>query len=263
MCAASLLEVILLCIYQWGTKKILSAQEELIQESVEKQLKAERMKIDLITNVSHDLKTPLTSIISYIDLLSKEELSQTAEDYVTVLENKAERLKKMIEDVFDLSKATSGELKPRLKQVDMRRLLIQTLTDMQDAIETAPVKVTQEIPEQTAVIESDGEKLYRVLQNLMENALRYSMPDTRVYVTLQVNAQDIQIEIKNVANYEMNFTEEEIMGRFVRGDKARSTQGSGLGLNIAKEFTRLCGGRLKVIPDGDVFRVVLTFLRTV
>lgn len=230
-----------------------------LKETVEKQLQAERMKVDLITNVSHDLKTPLTSIISYIELLSKEEMNPVAKDYVAVLENKSQRLKKMIEDVFELAKATSGNVEIQREPLDVHKLLMQTLADMADTIENAPVKVVEKIPEKPVMMESDGQKLYRVLQNLIGNALQYAMPNTRVYVTLQSEKEDVQIRIKNVSGYEMNFTEEEILGRFVRGDKSRSTPGSGLGLAIAREFTEICGGTLKVMIDGDVFEVGIAF----
>lgn len=230
-----------------------------MQENVEKQIRAEKMKIDLITNVSHDLKTPLTSIISYIDLLSKEELSPVSRDYVKVLENKSERLRKMIADVFDLAKASSGNMKINKEKLDLNKLLVQILADMEQQFECAPAKLVQEISETTGMIKSDGEKLYRVLQNILDNALNYSMADTRIYVTLKVENRKVFIRVKNVSAYEMNFTKEEVLGRFFRGDKSRSTEGSGLGLAIAKEFTELCGGGLDLGIEGDVFWVEIVF----
>lgn len=230
-----------------------------MQENVEKKIQAEKMKIDLITNVSHDLKTPLTSIISYIDLLSKEELSPVAKDYIQVLEKKSERLRKMIADVFDLSKASSGNLKIRKKKLDFNKLLIQILADMEQEMKEAPFKVVRQISENTGMINSDGEKLYRVLQNILDNAFKYSMSGTRIYVTLKVENRRVSVCVKNVSAYEMNFTREEVLGRFFRGDKARSTEGSGLGLAIAKEFTEVCGGKLDISIDGDVFSVEIDF----
>lgn len=230
-----------------------------IQESVERQIQAEKMKIDLITNVSHDLKTPLTSIISYIDLLKKEDLEPVARDYVMILEKKSERLKKMISDVFDLTKATSGNLEIKKSELDFGRLLIQILADMEWIIEPAPVKVVSDIPEQLLQICSDGEKLYRVIQNILDNALKYAMPDTRIFVTLKEEGREAVLQVKNVSAYEMNFTREEVLGRFFRGDCARSTEGSGLGLAIAKEFTESCGGRLDLMINGDIFQVELRF----
>lgn len=230
-----------------------------MQENISKQIQAERMKIDLITNVSHDLKTPLTSIISYIDLLKKEELSGAAADYAKILEKKAAYLQKMIADVFDLAKASSGNMEIRQDTVDLKMLLVQTLADMQQEIDNTPVKVVTNLPEHAVQLQSDGEKLYRILQNIVENALKYSMKGTRIYVALTSTSKDTVLRIKNVAGYEMNFTKEEVMGRFFRGDRARSTEGSGLGLAIAKEFTELCGGAFGVDIDGDVFCVELRF----
>lgn len=230
-----------------------------MQENVKKQIQAEKMKMDLITNVSHDLKTPLTSIISYIDLLEKEELSPVAADYAKVLERKADHLRKMITDVFDLTKASSGNMEIRKDSVDFKMLLLQTLADMQQEVDRTPVKVVTDVPEHAVLLQSDGEKVYRILQNIMENALKYSMKDTRIYVSLSENAADAVLRIKNVASYEMNFTKEEVIGRFFRGDKARSTEGSGLGLAIAKEFTEACGGMFDVDVDGDVFCVEIRF----
>ncbi len=230
-----------------------------LQEHVQNEVQAEKMKIDLITNVSHDLKTPLTSIISYIDLLSREELPPAAADYVRVLEKKSGHLKKMIHDVFDLSKASSGNLEVNWERVDLKRLLVQTLADMEREIGEAPVKVVTEYPDTAVMIKSDGEKLYRILQNILDNALKYSMKSTRVYLSLNVERGQAYLTVKNVAGYEMDFTREEVLGRFFRGDKARSTEGSGLGLAIAKEFAELCGGRLDLTIDGDVFMVEIVF----
>ncbi len=230
-----------------------------IQESVETQIQAEKMKIDLVTNVSHDLKTPLTSIISYIDLLKKEDLEPVARDYVMVLEKKSVRLKKMISDVFDLTKATSGNLEIKRSELDFGRLLVQILADMDWIIKQAPVKVVSDIPQHMPGVYSDGEKLYRVIQNLLDNALKYAMPGTRVYVTLKEDEREAVLLVKNVSAYEMNFTREEVLGRFFRGDRARSTEGSGLGLAIAKEFTESCGGRLDLRISGDVFQAELRF----
>ncbi len=224
-----------------------------LQSQVEKRVQAEKMKIDLITNVSHDLKTPLTSIISYIELLKDEELSPAARDYVGVLEKKSARLKKMINDTFDLSKASSGSMNVKKENVDLWKLLEQTIGDMAMEIEKAPVKVVTKLEADSAVIRNDGQLLYRILQNLMQNALCYSMPGTRVYVTLKGRDKEIVIRVKNVSGYEMDFTPEEVLGRFFRGSKSRNGEGSGLGLAIAREFAELCGGRLEVQIDGDVF----------
>lgn len=228
-----------------------------IQESVQKGIQAEKMKIDLITNVSHDLKTPLTSIISYIDLLEKEQLSPVGQDYVKILQKKADRLKRMITDVFVLAKASSGNLEIQKTELDFGKLVIQTLAELSQMVEQAPVKVVTQIANSQWKIYCDGEKMYRVIQNLLDNALKYAMPGTRVYVMLEENKGQAVLRIKNVSSYEMNFTKEEVMGRFFRGDSSRSTEGSGLGLAIAKEFMEYCGGTIDLHVDGDVFEVEL------
>ncbi len=241
--------------YRDGTDAIIREIEEI---SAEEQLQAERMKVELVTNVSHDLKTPLTSIISYIELLEKEEMSDAARDYVKVLADKSDRLKKMVEDIFLLSKVSSGNMPVEKAPVDTKKLLIQTLADMEYRIEKSPVKIVPEYDEDTRIIENDGQKLYRVLQNLIDNALKYGMSGTRVHIRYRLEKNSVRIEIKNVASYEMDFDEEEIVKRFIRGDRARSTEGSGLGLAIAKEMTELCGGKMEIAVDGDVFKVTLS-----
>lgn len=230
-----------------------------MQINIQKQVQAEKMKLDLITNVSHDLKTPLTSLISYVDLLSKEDLPPVASDYVRVLERKSGQLRKMVVDVFDLAKASSGNLEVKQERVELDRLLVQTLADMEREIENAPVKVVTQLSESVAVLKSDGNKLYRVFQNILQNALKYSMQGTRIFVTLTVERRQAVLLVKNVAGYEMDVTAEDVMRRFFRGDKARSTEGSGLGLAIAKEFCECCGGILSVDICGDVFSVEIRF----
>jgi signal transduction histidine kinase len=228
-------------------------------ESLEEQMKAERMKIALVTNVSHDLKTPLTSIISYVDLLSKEEqLSDVARDYVAILTEKSDRLKHIVADLFDLAKSTSGEMSLEFEELDLKKLLEQTLADMEDDITKSGLPLKLKLPEQPVMIHSDGKKLYRVLQNVLDNALKYSLQGTRIHVELDVRDNKVALTVKNTANYEMDFTSEEILQRFYRGDKSRSTDGSGLGLSIAESFTRVCGGQFRVEIDGDLFKVVMS-----
>lgn len=238
----------------------LNTIQEGIAEAVEKSIRSERMKVELITNVSHDLKTPLTSIISYLDLLLKEEdLPEHVKDYIRILAQKSERLKLLIQDLFDLSKAVSGEMEFEKKNLDLGKLIEQTLADLDDRISQSQLIFKVSIPDGPVPIISDGNKLYRVFLNLFNNALKYSLAGTRVYVDLVTAGQKAIVTIKNIANYEMNFTEEEIVERFVRGDKARSSEGSGLGLAIAQNFTRACGGDLDIKIDGDLFKVMLTF----
>lgn len=243
-------------VYRKGTWEILRRYE---WESVEKQLQAERLKVELVANVSHDLKTPLTSIVSYIELLKEEEMGDVAREYVEVLDAKAGRLKKMVEDVFELSKAASGSLEIERKPIDLEKLVCQTLGDMDDMVQKASSEVAAQLPDEPVMIESDGQKLYLVLQNLIGNALRYALPATRIDVSCQMEDGRARLRVRNTAAYEMDFTAEEVLGRFVRGDRARSTEGNGLGLAIAKEYTERCGGQLELTIDGDVFDVVLVF----
>lgn len=227
-----------------------------IQETVEKQVKSERMKIELVTNVSHDLKTPLTSIISYIDLLSAEELPPAARDYVTIIEGKSQRLKTMVADLFDLAKATS-RTDVQAEEIDAVVLTRQVLGDLADKIETSGRTLKSDIQAESAPINADGKKMYRVFQNVIDNALKYSMEGTRVYLTLKRENGVCSITVKNIASYEMTFSPDEITERFTRGDESRSTEGNGLGLSIAKSFTEACGGTFRVDIDGDVFAAVI------
>ena len=233
-------------------------------KSVEDQMKSERMKIDLITNVSHDLKTPLTSIISYVDLLSKDDsLSQEAMDYVNILSQKSYRLKNIVSDLFVLAKSTSGNIEVERENIDLKKLAEQTVADMEDAIAASGRILKTNLPRWPVEIVADGKKLYRVMQNILDNALKYSMPGTRVFVDLEQTERQAVLTVKNTAGYEMNFSEEEVMERFVRADASRTTEGSGLGLSIAQSFTAACGGVLQVSIDGDQFKVTICFEKRV
>lgn len=223
-----------------------------IQNAVDRQVKSERMKIELVTNMSHDLKTPLTSIISYIDLLASEELSPTARDYVNIINNKSQHLKTMVSDLFDLAKATS-QTDIDMEKIDAVILMNQVLADMSDKIEVSGRQVKSTIKPDSSPVMAEGKKMYRVLQNLIDNALKYSLEGTRIYVNLVNEFGYCSITVKNISSYEMDFAPDEIMERFTRGDKSRSTEGNGLGLSIAKSFTEACGGMFSISIDGDVF----------
>lgn len=233
--------------------------ESAMRQSVEKQVQAERLKIDLITNVSHDLKTPLTSMVGYTDLLKKEELSAEARDYVDIISTKQEQLKNMIQDLFDLSKATSGADQISVEILDMRRLLEQTLADMEDAVRASGREIRTDFAEEPLLFSGDNNKMYRVVQNLLGNALKYSLDGTRIYLSASRQDSQVELQIKNIASYEMDFSPDEITERFVRGDKSRTTEGHGLGLAIASSFVRNMGGTLKVGIDGDLFKVTVCF----
>lgn len=228
-------------------------------ESLKEQMKSERMKVNLITNVSHDLKTPLTSIISYIDLLSREELSETSRDYVNILIKKSHRLKNIVLDLFDLAKSTSGDIKLELETLDLKKLIEQTLGDMEDDIKKSGFQIKIIFPENPINIVSDGNRLYRVFQNIIDNSLKYSLEGTRIFIELEEYEENVLISIKNISKSEINFTASEILQRFNRGDKNRTTEGSGLGLSIAESFTKVCGGEFKIEIDGDMFKVIISF----
>ena len=223
------------------------------------QMKSERMKLDLITNVSHDLKTPLTSIIGYLDLLEKQDdLPAGTRDYVLILRQKSERLATTVADLFTLAKATSGSEALAIEPLDLVMAVRQTLGDMNDSIRHTGVPVKATMPE-SAIVQADSGKLYRVLQNILDNALRYSLVGTRIY--LEVSRGDIatRLTLTNTASYEMNFAPNDVLQRFVRGDASRTTEGSGLGLSIAQSFMQNFGGGLEVGVQGDTFTVTLTF----
>ena len=233
--------------------------ETAMEKSVQEQLKAERLKVDLITNMSHDLKTPLTSMIGYIDLLKKEELTPTAQDYIEVLGMKQEQLKDMIQDLFELSKATSNVEQLQMERLDMSKLLVQVLGDLEENPDEGDSMVRLKLPEEPLYFTADSRKMYRVVQNLLENAKKYALAGTRIYVTAQKSGNKVLAEIKNTASYEMDFSPDELTERFVRGDKSRTTKGPGLGLAIVSSFVKNMAGNMKIEIDGDLFKVRIEF----
>lgn len=255
-----ILEFILVYWFVQGNRKTFEAIDRGFNDSLEEQMKAERMKIQLVTNVSHDLKTPLTAIISYADLLSKEPcLSESSRDYVNILIDKSNRLKNIVSDLFDLAKSTSGDIKLEMDVIDLKRLVEQTMADMEDEITKSELNYKIKLPENPVMIMADGKKLYRVFQNLIDNANKYALKGTRVFIELESHQMEARFSIKNTAAYEMAFSAEEILQRFARGDESRSTDGNGLGLSIAESFTQVCGGAFKLDIDGDLFKVTLRF----
>ncbi len=228
--------------------------------AVEARMKSERMKTDLITNVSHDLKTPLTSIVNYVDLLKKEALPEgAAREYVEVLDRQAQRLKKLTEDLVEASKATSGTLAVELMPTDMREILSQSLGEYERRMIDADLTVVASLPETPLPILADGRLLWRVFDNLLSNAAKYALPGTRVYVAASGDGASVSASVKNISRDALNRPPEELMERFVRGDEARSTGGSGLGLSIAKSLTELQGGAFTLAIDGDLFTATVTF----
>ncbi|WP_309559733.1 sensor histidine kinase [Clostridium tagluense] len=229
------------------------------KKSLENEIKSERLKSELITNVSHDLKTPLTSIINYVDLLKKEDLSnEKAQGYIDVLDRKSQRLKILIDDLFEASKMASGAVELNMEKVDVTALLSQALAELHEKINNSSLIFKLKVPKEKVYANLDGKKTWRVFENLINNILKYSLPRTRVYIDLVVDDYKIIITMKNISSYEMDFDKEEIFERFIRGDKSRNTEGSGLGLSIAKSILELQGGNLSIEIDGDLFKVKLT-----
>lgn len=234
--------------------------ESGFKKSVEQQMKSERLKSELITNVSHDLKTPLTSIINYIDLLKNDELSkEEIEGYVGVLDRKSQRLKVLIEDLFEASKAASGTVELNIEKLDVVQLLKQTLGEFDEKIKNSSLIFKFNDPKKSINLNLDGKKTWRVFENLLTNILKYSQSNTRVYIDVIEEAEKVKIVMKNISAYEMDFDALEIFERFKRGDQSRHTEGSGLGLAIAKSITELQGGKLNIEIDGDLFKATVEF----
>lgn len=237
----------------------LNSVENGIEAAVAESNRSSKMRVELITNVSHDLKTPLTSIINYADLLCEENLPAPADEYATALRSKAYRLKDMVQDVFEISKATSGNLPVELVQLDLAKLIRQTLADMDERIQESSLTFKLSIAEEPLMIEADGEKLYRVFQNLFVNALQYSLENSRVHIFINREENYAHAIIKNISKLEITFDTTEIVERFVRADASRTTEGSGLGLSIAQSFTEACNGTFQIETDADMFTAHVRF----
>ncbi len=230
-----------------------------LDESVSAKVKAERMKTELITNVSHHLKTPLTSIISYTELLvNVEDLPEEAKDYAQVIAQKSDRLKTLTQDLFDISKVQSGNESVVLEKLDVSLLINQSLGEHDNEIKASELPFCVNAPKEL-YISADGRKMSRVISNLINNILKYSMKNTRVFISAFEESGEVVMEFKNIASYPMDFSAKEIVGRFVRGDESRTQEGNGLGLAIAKSYTEICNGKFDVIIDGDMFKVIIRF----
>jgi signal transduction histidine kinase len=232
-------------------------------QAVEKQLHSERMKTELITNVSHDLKTPLTSLISYVDLLKTPGLDeQTRNQYLEVLDRQSQKLKKLTCDVVEASKAASGVMQVELEQLDAGELLEQSVGEHSVRLRAAGIEPIVHTPPEQILLIADGALLGRVLENLLTNVTKYAQPGTRAYFDLEQRAGQVVITAKNISSAPLNISSTELMERFVRGDSSRHSEGSGLGLSIAQSLTELMGGTLDIILDGDLFKAVITFPQT-
>ena len=232
--------------------------KECLKKSVENEMKSENMKTELITNVSHGLKTPLTSIINYIDLLKRENIEpESARDYVSILDKKSQRLKVLIEDLFEASKVASGAMELNITKIDVGQLLKQALGENDERFIESKLEVKLNIPNEKIFINGDGKRLYRVFENLISNIVKYSLTNTRVYIDMFKENDEVTIVMKNISAYELSFDTNEITNRFKRGDDSRSTEGSGLGLAIAKSIIELHNGSFKIEVDGDLFKSII------
>ena len=236
----------------------LNALGDTCIEAAKQQMKSERMKSELITNVSHDIKTPLTSIINYVDLLQKTDDEGERKEYLEVLDRQSQRLKKLIEDLMEMSRASSGNVAVEITPTDVGEAVNQALGEFADNLDRCGLTVLRRIPDEPCMALCDGRHLWRVLGNGLSNVVKYAMPGTRVYVDVEKRGQKVTVSLKNISANMLNVTAGELMERFVRGDASRNTEGNGLGLNIAKSLMELQGGRLDLFVDGDLFKVVLS-----
>ncbi len=228
-----------------------------LEKAVEERLRTERLRTELITNVSHDIKTPLTSIMNYVDLLQKEHTPQQETEYLEVLQRQSQRLKKLTEDVLESSKAESGNIEVHIESVSVVEIVEQAMAEYQDRLEAASLTMvidTDHVPH----VSADGRLLWRVLRNLLSNVSKYAMEGTRVYLDAHCpDPEHVEIDLKNISRSQLNISSNELMERFVRGDSSRHTEGSGLGLNISESLVRLMGGDFHIEIDGDLFKAVI------
>lgn len=230
-----------------------------LKEAVDSELKSERLKTELITNVSHDIRTPLTSIITYVDLLKGEVVTPRAAEYIDILDQKSKRLKLLTDDLFEAAKATSGTISVDFEKIDIVSLITQGLGEVNDKIEDLNLQFKVNQPKDKVYISADGKLLWRSIENLLSNIFKYALTGSRVYIDIEDLASEIQITFKNISAYELNISAEELMERFKRGDESRSSQGSGLGLSIAKSLIEVQKGKFNIHVDGDLFKAVITF----
>lgn len=231
-----------------------------LRDALKEQMKSERMKADLITNVSHDLKTPLTSIINYVDLMKREQIDNPkAQEYLQVLDQKSQRLKQLTDDLVEASRASSGNVVLNMQKIDFKELLMQTSGEFQEKFISRGLSLISNYPDHPLYVEADGRRLWRVIENLYRNVEKYAMPGTRVYLDVECDGCMVSMSMKNISEQSLNISADELVERFTRGDESRTTEGSGLGLSIAKDLTELQKGTFAVQIDGDLFKVTVAF----
>ena len=228
--------------------------------AISEQLKSERMKTELITNVSHDIKTPLTSIINYVDLLEKENIdNENIKKYLEIIDNKSQKLKKLTEDLVEASKASSGNIKLNIERINLDELIKQEIGEFEDKFNKIGLTTIIDIKDKNIYINADGRYIARVLDNIFSNISKYALENSRVYIDVNKENDNVLVTFKNISREKLNISEEELMQRFVRGDESRNTEGSGLGLSISESLTKLQGGEFEINIDGDLFKVMIIF----
>lgn len=237
----------------------LNGLSDVVQVAAQKQMRSERMRTELITNVSHDIKTPLTSIINYVDLLQKPHSQEDGEKYLEVLSRQSARMKRLIDDLIELSKASTGNIPVELTKIDAVEAVNQALGEFTDKLKAAELTPLFRQPEEPLYIHADGRLLWRAMSNLLSNAVKYAQPGTRLYIDMVAVDKKVCISLKNISRYPLNISAEELMERFVRGEASRNQEGSGLGLNIAQSMMELQHGALELLVDGDLFKATLIF----
>lgn len=244
-------------------KRQLASIKKAYKKSVDEEIKGQKMKSELISNVSHDLKTPLTSILSYTDLLKRVETNEEAVKYIDTIYRKSERLKVLIDDMFEISKAQTGNIKLEFNDIDIVELMKQTIFEMSDKLKNKNISVKTNFPMHKVILKLDGEKTYRIFENLLVNISKYAMSNTRAYIDIYEEKENVYILFKNISETEIDYEVEDILERFKRGDKSRNTEGSGLGLSIAKSYVEAQGGKLNLYLDGDLFKAEITIKKDI
>lgn len=233
---------------------------EGLRTALQEQMKSERMKTDLITNVSHDLKTPLTSIINYVDLMKREQIdSPKAKEYLRILDQKSQRLKQLTEDLVEASRASSGNVTLDMQRIDLKELLMQTSGEFEERFAARDLRLIADYPDTPLYVNADGRRLWRIIENLYRNVEKYAMPCTRVYLDAKREGDMAVMSMKNISEQPLNISADALTERFIRGDESRTTEGSGLGLSIAKDLTELQNGTFSIYLDGDLFKVTVAF----
>ena len=228
-----------------------------LKKAVDSELKSERLKTELITNVSHDIRTPLTSIITYVDLLKNEKDPSKIEEYVDVLDQKSKRLKTLTDDLFEAAKASSGDIPVHLEKIDIVSLITQGLGEVNDKIEALNLEIKLNHPVGKVYMTADGRLLWRSIENMLSNIFKYTLKGSRVYIDIEDSGSEILVTFKNISAYELNISADELMERFKRGDESRFSEGSGLGLSIAKSLIELQKGKFHIQVDGDLFKSII------